>query len=157
MGIYFGCHCFNMTNGHASSCAAQFIYADVIKPLKWNIQWTSCQRCKVALTWPLLPLTPVGFIRLRQIASKVNTLALGKKNYRILEIDFFSLFCYFCGIDLKGRKKRISGVRHVKKIQFPKVASLKRKTFKPWKILSPVCGLWRIKTVSFSNIPENNF
>lgn len=73
----------------------------------------------------------------------------GKKHYGILEIDlFFSFFCYFCGIDLKGREKRISGVRHVKKIQFPKVASLKRKTFKPWKMLSPVCGLWRKKCPS---------
>lgn len=54
MGIYFGCHCFNMTNGHASSCVAQFIYADIIRSLKWNIQWTTCQKFNVYLTWPLL-------------------------------------------------------------------------------------------------------
>ena len=54
MGIYFGCYCFNMTNGHASSCVAQFIYADIIGPLKWNIQWAICQKFKVDLTWSLL-------------------------------------------------------------------------------------------------------
>lgn len=54
MGIYFGCHCFSMTNGHASSCVAQFIYADIIRPLKWNIQWAICQKFKAYLTWSLL-------------------------------------------------------------------------------------------------------
>lgn len=54
MGIYFGCYCFNMTNGHASSCVAQFIYADIIGPLKWNMQWAICQKFKADLTWSLL-------------------------------------------------------------------------------------------------------
>ena len=66
MGIYFGCYCFNMTNGHASSCVAQFIYADIIGPLKWNIQRAICQKFKVDLTWSLLQSysssVPVEFI-----------------------------------------------------------------------------------------------
>ena len=66
MGIYFGCYCFNMTNGHASSCVAQFIYADIIGPLKWNIQWAICQKFQVDLTWSLLQSysssVPVEFI-----------------------------------------------------------------------------------------------
>lgn len=53
MGIYIGCHCFNMTNGHASSCVAQFIYADIIRPLKWNTQWAICQKFKAYVTGSL--------------------------------------------------------------------------------------------------------
>lgn len=54
MGIYSGCHCLMMTNGHASSCVARFIYADIIRPLKWNTQWAICQKFKAYLTWSLL-------------------------------------------------------------------------------------------------------
>jgi hypothetical protein len=111
MGIYFGCHCFNMTNGHASSCVAQFIYADVIRPLKWNIQWTSCQKCKVGLTRPLLPSSYSCGLDQFKADCKLGILLLwGKKVTQYLEKNSPPP-PNFCRIDLKGRKTRISGWR----------------------------------------------
>lgn len=74
---------------------------------------------------------------------------------------FFSFYCDFCGIDLKGRKKTISGVRHVKKIQFPKVTSdlTEEKDFHALKDAESGVWerLWMEKTLSFSKILGNNF
>lgn len=141
MGIYFGCHCFNLTNGHASSCVAQFIYADVIRPLKWNIHWTTCQKCKVGLTGPLLPPSYSCGLGQFKADCKLGILLVQGNRYPILGRELPSSPLDFCRIDWKGGKTRISGVGHVEKRHFPKVASLKIKTFTLWKMLSPICGL----------------
>ena len=148
MGIYFGCYCFNMTNGHASSCVAQFIYADIIGPLKWNMQWAICQKFKVDLTWSLLQsysscvldkftaeckLDEYSWVGDIEIRLRKETTWYSKWNTSSCISLAFLVTC--SGRDLKVRKKNIFGFRCLKKRPFPKVFSLK--SFVVWRTLSP--------------------
>lgn len=106
MGIYFGCHCFNLTNGHASSFVAQFIYADVIRPLKWNIHWTTCQKCKVGLTGPLLPPSYSWGLGRFKADCKLGILLVWGNRYPTLGRELPSSPLDFCRIDLKGGENK---------------------------------------------------
>lgn len=79
-----------------------------------------------------------------------------KKHYRILEIDFFFLFCYFCGIDLKGRKKKNLWCQTCEEDTVPQSGLTEEKDFQALK--DAESSVWALEEkVSFSKIPENNF
>lgn len=148
MGIYFGCHCFNMTNGHASSCVARFIYADIIRPLKWNIQWAICQKFKAYLTWSLLWSSFSCMLDSSQAKCKLDEYSwLGQSVIWLRrEITWSSewnasssvalAFIWWLLVGenwkLEG-KKNVFGFRYPKKRHFPKVVSLRRRVISGFK------------------------
>ena len=151
MGIYFGCYCFNMTNGHASSCVAQFIYADIIGPLKWNIQLAICQKFRVDLTGSLLQscssrvkckLDECSWmgsivIRLRKEATWLSKWNASSSNSLAFVCVCVCVCVTFTGRDLKVRKKKMCNIRKKmflasdiwKRGRFPKCSHGKEKEF----------------------------
>lgn len=134
MGIYIGCHCFNMTNGHALSCVAQFIYADLIRPLKWNTQWAICQKLKAYVTASLLQSYSSHVLQGLKLDEyswlEEIVIQLGKKlqySEQTLPPPFLSLVIFVCvSCSRKAWKveKKIFGFRHLTKRRFPRVVSL---------------------------------